>query len=280
MRTHPSLTTSNREYAIGLARAFGGALLFALPLLMTMEMWYLGFYAHPGRLLLFYAVNFLILVGLSRFGGFERTANLFEDALDAFAALAVAIATSALVLSVFGIVTPEMELDEIVGKIAIQSIPCSFGAMLARKQLSGGESEEDAIQAERTAGYKGQIFLMMAGALFLAFNVAPTEEMILISFLMSPWQALLLVLLSILLLEAFVYGLGFAGQRERPADIHPLGTFLRFSVVGYALALAVSLYVLWTFGRTDGVALAPVAMAAVVLAFPAAIGAAIARLVV
>ena len=39
MRTHPRLTTSNREYAIGLARAFAGALLFALPLLMTMEMW-------------------------------------------------------------------------------------------------------------------------------------------------------------------------------------------------------------------------------------------------
>ena len=30
-----------------------------------------------------------------------------------------------------------------VGKIAIQSVPCSFGAMLARKQLSGGESALD-----------------------------------------------------------------------------------------------------------------------------------------
>src|SRR5918993_1641193 len=146
MRTHPAITTSNRDYAIGLARAFAGALIFGLPLLMTMEMWALGFYAHPARLLLFYAVNFLILVGLSRFGGFERTANLFEDLLDALAALAVAILASALILALFGILTPEMKLDEWVGKIAIQSIPCSFGAMLARKQLSGGESAEDAIR--------------------------------------------------------------------------------------------------------------------------------------
>ena len=280
MRTHPSLTTSNRDYAAGLARAFGGALLFGLPLLMTMEMWALGFYAHPARLLLFFLVNFLILVGLSRFGGFERTANLLEDLLDALAALAVAIIASALILYLFGILTPDMKLDEIVGKVAIQAIPCSFGAMLARKQLSGGERAEDSIQAERTAGYAGQLFLMVAGALFLAFNVSPTEEMILISFIMTPLQALLLILLSILLLDAFVYVIGFAGQQERPGGVHRLSTFLRFSMVGYGIALLVSLYVLWTFGRTDGVALAQTAMAVAVLGFPAALGAAIARLVV
>jgi putative integral membrane protein (TIGR02587 family) len=280
MRTHPSLTTSNRDYAVGLARAFAGALLFALPLLMTMEMWALGFYAHPARLLLFYAINFVILVGLSRFGGFERTANLFEDVLDALAALGVAILAAGLILALFGILTLDMKLDEWVGKVAIQSIPCSFGAMLARKQLSGGESAEDSIQAERTAGYGGQLFLMVAGALFLAFNVAPTEEMILIGFMMEPWQALLLVLLSLLLLDAFVYGLGFAGGSEAPEGVHRASLFLRFTIVGYGIALLVSLYVLWTFGRADGGSFGQVAITAAVLAFPAAIGAAIARLVV
>jgi len=279
-RVHPSLNTSNRDYAVGLVRAFAGALIFGLPLLMTMEMWALGFYTHPGRLLLFFVVNFLILVGLSRFGGFERTANLFEDVLDALAALGVGILASAAVLALLGILTPDMRLDEIAGKVAVQCIPCSFGAMLARKQLSHGEREEDEIQAQRTTGYAGQLFLMLAGALFLAFNVSPTEEMILISYLMSPWQALLLVLLSILLLDAFVYGIGFAGQHERPEGPDRAGTFLRFSVVGYGLALLVSLYVLWTFGRTDGAPLAQVAMTAAVLAFPASLGAAIARLVV
>jgi putative integral membrane protein (TIGR02587 family) len=280
MRTHPAMATSNRVYATGLARAFAGALLFALPLLMTMEMWALGFYTHPARLLLFLVLNFLVLVGLSRFGGFERTANLFEDVLDALAACGVAILASAALLALFGIVTLDMKLDEIVGKVAIQSIPCSFGAMLARKQLSGGESARDAIQAERTAGYLGQLFLMLAGALFLAFNVAPTEEMILIGFMMSPWQALLLVLLSILLLDAFVYGVGFAGQSERPEGARRAGLFLRFTIVGYGIALLASLYVLWTFGRADGGGLDHIAITASVLAFPAAIGAAIARLVV
>ena len=34
--------TPNRDYAYGLARALAGAILFGLPLLMTMEMWSLG----------------------------------------------------------------------------------------------------------------------------------------------------------------------------------------------------------------------------------------------
>jgi hypothetical protein len=40
-----------------------------------MEVWALGFYVHPGRLLLFLALNFLVLVGLSRSAVFERTAS-------------------------------------------------------------------------------------------------------------------------------------------------------------------------------------------------------------
>ena len=75
---------TNRAYAMGLARAFAGAIIFGLPLLMTMEMWFLGISVHPGRLLVFLALNFVILVGLSRFGGFERTDTLAEFMGDAY----------------------------------------------------------------------------------------------------------------------------------------------------------------------------------------------------
>lgn len=34
---------ANRRFALGLVRAFGGGILFAFPMLMTMEMWWLGF---------------------------------------------------------------------------------------------------------------------------------------------------------------------------------------------------------------------------------------------
>ena len=86
-----ALASPNRDYAMGLARAFAGSIIFGLPLLMTMEMWFLGIAVHPGRLLAFLAVNFVILVGLSRFGGFERTDTLAEDVMDALAAFGVGI---------------------------------------------------------------------------------------------------------------------------------------------------------------------------------------------
>ena len=46
-----------REHFIGVARAFGGALFFGLPLLMPMEMWWLGFVMDRFRLALFVAVD-------------------------------------------------------------------------------------------------------------------------------------------------------------------------------------------------------------------------------
>lgn len=275
-----SVATPNHDYATGLARAFGGAILFALPLLMTMEMWALGVSVHPLRLLLFIAANFAVLIFLSRFGGFERTANLREDILDALAAYAVGAAASAAILQLFGVLGAEMPLDELVGVIAIQAVPASFGAMIARKQLSGGERDEDEEKAARSAGYAGQLFLMLAGALFLAFNVAPTEEMILIGYKMSAWHSLAMMIVSMLLLHVLVFAVGFAGQEDAPEGYGLVRRFLIFTVPGYAIALAVSFYVLWTFGRIDGSALHTVAGTVVVLGFPAAIGAAIARLVI
>lgn len=273
-------TGPDRAYAMGLARAFAGAIIFGLPLLMTMEMWFLGIALHPGRLLVFLAVNFVILVGLSRFGGFERTDSLAEDVMDALAACGVGIVGAAAVLGLLAIVGGAMPLDEIAGKVAIQSVPMSFGAMIARKQLSGGGEPADEEAALRGAGYGGQLFLMAAGALFLSFNVAPTEEMVLIAYMMSTWHLLALILASMLLLHLFVYRVGFAGQETHPEGAGTVRTALHYTVPGYGIALAVGLYVLWTFGRTDGTAVDQVAATMAVIAFPGALGAAIARLVV
>jgi len=90
----------------------------------------------------------------------------------------------------------------------------------------------------------------------------------------------LLALVSIALLHGFVYAVGFAGQEERPGYAGFALTFLHFTIAGYGIALLVSLYVLWTFGRTVDVTPSQVAMTMVVLGFPASLGAATARPVV
>jgi putative integral membrane protein (TIGR02587 family) len=278
MATRTLGRSANLEYLGGLGRLFAGAILFSLPILMTMEMWWLGFYLEPTKLVQFAVVNFIVLVGLSRVSGFEKTASWGDDALDALTAYAVAAIWSAVVLWLFGIVEFGQPASEIVGKITLQSVPASFGAMLASKQLGSSQSNDKEKKDRST--YWGQLFLMLAGALFVGFSVAPTEEMILISFRLSAVHSMLLILISIVLLHGFVYTVGFKGEEEPAGPATFWGVFVRFSVVGYGIAALVSLYLLWTFGRVEGTAWPEVAAMVAVLAFPGAIGAALARLVV
>ena len=55
---------------------------------------------------------------------------------------------------------------------------------------------------------------------------------------------------------------------------------IRHSVAEYGIALIISAYVLWTFGRMDGASLEQTVTMIAVLGFPAALGAAAARLVI
>lgn len=55
--------------------------------------------------------------------------------------------------------------------------------------------------------------------------------------------------------------------------------FIRFISTGYLLAFVMSLFMLWVLGRTDGESVNDVINSTLVLSFPAAIGAAAARLI-
>ncbi len=276
MARQASVRSGDLAFARGAARAFGGAVLFAFPLLMTMEMWQLGFSMSRTRIALFIVATLPLLVGLSYYSGFERTRSLTEDIEDAFVAFGIGWIASALMLTLFGMISLDMPLGEIAGKIGIQSVPASIGAIVARKQLHATDSD----RREDRATYGGELFLMTAGAVFVAFNVAPTEEMILIAYTMTPWHAVALAAVSVLMLHGFVYAVGFAGQEERPDYAGFWLTFLHFTIAGYGIALLVSLYVLWIFERTLGVTPVEIAMMMVVLGFPASLGAATARLIV
>lgn len=273
-----SRAVDNRRFAIDLARATGGAIIFAIPLLMTMEMWSLGFTIEPLRFVLFLLLTFPLLGGLSYFAGFEETFTARDRLREIGVAYAVGFGAAAAILSLFGVIAPGMTAAESVSKVAMQSVPASFGAMLARKQLGGGEREEGLRQHH--ARYGGQLFLMAAGALFLSMSMAPTEEMVLIAHQMSTWHAVGLVLVSLLLMHGLVYMVEFGGQKEVPPGTPAWSVFLRFTVVGYALVLAISAYILWTFGLQDGLAAPEIVQATIVLGFPSALGAAISRLVI
>ena len=56
------MTPDTRRFGIDLARACAGPLIFSLPMLMTMEMWWLGFYMSRFRLALFLLLVIPLLV--------------------------------------------------------------------------------------------------------------------------------------------------------------------------------------------------------------------------
>ena len=215
---------STHNFAADLAHDFGGAIIFSIPILMTMEMWWLGFYMDRFRLALFLVFAFLLVMGLSYIEGGEETFKI--EVLDALTACAVGYVVAAVMLFLFGIIKPGMSADELMGKIALHAVPCSIGAILARRQLGGGQTHKE---QKRQDQYGGKIFLMGVGAIFSA---------------------------------RFFWSV-----------------FMRLTIVGYALVLLLSLYVLWTFGRLDGVAVSEAMMSILVLGIPAAVGASAARLI-
>lgn len=281
----PRREDATRHFAVGLARAVAGAILFGLPLHMTSEMWALGVEMDGTRLALLLALTVPLLVGLSHVSGYEDTFGVKDDVVDAFVACAVGFAVGAGALALLGVLHGGLPLPETLGKVALQAVPGSIGALLAQSILGqthgNGEQSggEDAARDDRPPTYRSQLFLMAAGALFFAFNIAPTEEILTISYQMTPWHVLAMIATSLALIHAFVYALEFSGQEPIPPGTPFWSVFLRFTVVGYALVLLISAYVLWTFGRLDDTAWTARLPAILVLGFPASVGAAAARLI-
>ncbi|HSJ15738.1 MAG TPA: TIGR02587 family membrane protein [Longimicrobiales bacterium] len=271
---------ADREFLIGLSRAFGGAVFFSLPLLMTMEMWQFGFYLDRVRIGLLLVLILPLLIVLARFSGFMLTSSWLEDVVDGVIALGVGVAAAATIMLTLDLLGPGMSLREITGKIALQAVPGSFGAVLANSQFSADRAEQRHEKAlRRRAGYPAQLLFMAVGAVFLAFNIAPTEEIVLLSARLGPAHAFSVLLLTLILMHAFVFGSRFRGMPERPEGMSGISLFLRYTLVGYAIALLVSGYVLWTFGTLGPQSGGNGAVGLVVLGLPAGLGTAAARLV-
>jgi len=226
------------------------------------------------RLALFVALAFIMVVALSYLEGGHESFKI--EMLDALAACTAGYTVAAVMLVLFGIIKPGMSADEMVGKISLHAVPGSIGAILARRLL---DIEETKKERRRREWYGAKIFLMGVGAIFLAFQLAPTAEMVLIGHRMTEWHAVALAFTSMCVMQAFVCSVERHGRQRLFEPNFFWGVFLRYTIIGYVVALGLSLYVLWTFGRLDGAAPPEIIMAMLVLGFPAALGASAARLI-
>src|SRR5215207_5223890 len=133
---HRSITTSLQEYARGIA----GGILFSLPLLYTMEVWWAGFSIHPWRLATAVLTTMVLLLGYNRYAGLRSDAGLFEVLIDSIEELGIGLVIATIVLWLLGRIRLDMPASEIAGKIIVESLVVAIGVSVGTAQLGGGDS--------------------------------------------------------------------------------------------------------------------------------------------
>lgn len=281
---------SLREYARGVA----GGLLFSLPLLYTMEVWWSGFLSPPGRLAAYVLVTFALLLGYNHYVGIHEDVGFADVVIDSFEEMGLGFMIAALVLWLLGQITLDMPGDEVLGKIVIEAMTVAIGVSVGTAQLGAddedkgmngegeppgegeapGEGEEP---GEDTIHVGSELVVALCGAVLFAANVAPTEEIVMIAVEVTAGRLCGLVAFSLALAALVLYYSEFAGSRQHVRfDRHH--DVLIGSVITYAVALVASGLILWFFGRFDGHTPTLCLAQAVVLGVPATLGASAGRL--
>lgn len=272
------VSASVREYARGL----GGGLLFSLPLFYTMEVWAIGLAASPMRLLAFVAGTVALLVGYNSVAGIRDEHTLATDLLESVEEIGLGLLLAAGLLALLGRLPDDVLSFETLGLVTVQGLLAAVGVSVGTAQLGespgdeaghDGEDDRDEDAAVDGAGLGRELVVALCGAVLVAANVAPTEEVRLLAFEMTPPALLGLVAVSLAVGAGLLYHSEFRGS-GRIADLG-VGP-LRGTVVTYGVAVVASAALLWAFGQVDDLATLPRLVA--VLGVPAMIGASAGRL--
>ncbi len=274
------IAQSLREYARGIT----GGLIFSLPLLYTMEVWWAGFTSQPERLLVYMAATFLLLLGYNRYAGMRRDATWWEVAIDSVEEMGLGLLTAALILVLLGQLNGEMRVSEVTGKLVMEAMTVAIGISVGTAQLGGGEGRDGEDKGVRKGGaakdetrFLGQLVIGLCGAVLFAANVAPTEEVVVIAHAVSSWHLVALALLSLALGVLILFYSEFRGAK-RFVTRDGVSHVWRMSAITYASALVASALILWFFGRLDGEPLITCLGETVVLGVAATLGASAGRL--
>jgi putative integral membrane protein (TIGR02587 family) len=277
--------------AVELVRGTAGGMLFGIPLIYTMEVWWAGTYAHPTRMIAVLATTFFIVLLLMRTTGFRETKDVRwrDAAMDTVEAVALGIVCVAAVLFLLRELTAQTPLQEALGKIVYEATPFSIGVAVAYTVLRRGraakedDDREDDGEEEDTGvnATVADIGATAVGALFIAFNIAPTDEIPMIASAMAPVWQLALIVASLLISYGIVFGAGFANQEQRHQQQGVLQHPFTETIVSYLVALVAAAGMLWFFQRFDLAAPWEMTLShVIVLGLPAAVGGAAGRLAV
>jgi putative integral membrane protein (TIGR02587 family) len=204
-----------------LIRGASGGFLFGIPLLYTMEVWWIGASAQMVRLLLALLLTFVIVFMLNRTVGFRQTKDIhaIDAAMDTVEAMAIGLVCTALMLILIQEITLDTPLNEALGKLIYESTPFTLGVALSNQFLSGSDDEQtDGASASDQNTFNAtlsDIGSTLIGAIIIAFNIAPTDEVPMIAAATSGLWLLAIMAASLLVSYAIVFAAGFTNQQKR-----------------------------------------------------------------
>jgi putative integral membrane protein (TIGR02587 family) len=285
-----------------LLRAVSGAFLFGVPLLYTMEVWWIGNYISPLRMLAGLLLTYAALVALNRTAGFrtQKQTSIWRSLTDSAEGLAIGLLISIISLLLLRRLTFDMGLDTLVGHIVLESVPFSIGVGIANGLLNRGDNDESSNENEDpsdqhqpaqsaddqesapqslwrdTLADAGATAL---GAIIIAFSIAPTDEVPMIAGSLSPPVLLLLVGASLLISYIIVFEAAFGAQEKRRSQRGIFQTPLSETVASYLISLLLTMLMLLFFQQLHfGAPLNQWVSYTITLGLPATIGGAAGRL--
>lgn len=273
-----------------LMRGIGGAAIIGIPLVYTMEMWQLATLLVPRTVFILALMAIIVNIGYNYTSGFRKGGGLRDALFDAVESYALGAVFSLLLMALLRIVDQDTPRIDLACKVAIEAIPLSIGISIANTQFAGsrtnGAEGDNAENPETTPGTKPHPTLVeagisVAGAIVFAFNVAPTEEIILLASRATWLHLVALIIFSLLLSYGMIFVAEFSGREQRLQTRGFLQSPLGETLLAYLLSLLVASGMVYAF-HSLSFSESPYTLisAVVVLGLPATVGAAAGRLIV
>ncbi|MBA3534653.1 MAG: DUF2391 family protein [Ardenticatenales bacterium] len=262
-----------------LARGFCGALVVALPLLYTQEMWERVRFLPTWMLLLALLLTYFANMGYILFEGYKPEPERQRVWLDALTTMGIGVLSSGITLALIGRYDFSMPFYLTAKLILLETIPTSFGASLAINQLGVRTRGNDRAKqpADDFSPDRRKMLATLLGALLFSFNIAPTEEPFLITISLSGWHVLAIVLFSLFVSYLMVFFADFVEKEQKQGFLGPVWAE---TGVSYLASLAISAILLWIFGYLDGATPVHLAVAHIItLGYATTLGGSAGRLI-
>jgi putative integral membrane protein (TIGR02587 family) len=229
---------------------------------------------------------------LTRTSGFRSSKDVraIDAAIDSVDAVAVGLVCVTIVLVLLREITATTPPAEALGKVVYEALPFAIGVALARHFLQRSRDADDDADSDSSAKDEAapdtsinatfaDLGATVIGAVFIAFNISPTDEVPMLAAASSPAWLLGIVGASLVISYGIVFEAGFSSQTKRRQQQGVLQHPLTETVVCYLVALLSAAFMLWLFQNLDLAAPWPMTLSHVlVLGLPACIGGAAGRL--